>query len=165
MASPSATAWSQCRVCSQDWLFRGGPEDHLGTPEAADPWSSSKSFSQHRALGGWLGAAVWLSAMWQSMGQCKRTLLFLLQLTGFHVGGPGADRTLGGFLEGLQLCFYLLPILSQQTLSYLSSRLHTCRGGSQSGVAHSPPLPSWYEALRCGMRMQVGLCIKCMLVP
>lgn len=160
MASPRTAAWSQCRVCSKGGPFRGGPEDHLGTPDAADPRSSSKNFSQHVALGRWLDAAVQLSAMWQSMGQC-RTLLFLLLLTGFHARGPGADRTLCGFLEGLQLWFNLLPNLSQQTLSCLSSPLHTCRDGSQSGVPHSPSLPSWHEALRCGME----LCIKCTLVP
>lgn len=62
MASPRATAWSQRGVCSQGWPFHGGPEDHLGTPEAADPWSSSKCCCQHGAPGRCLGAAVGLGA-------------------------------------------------------------------------------------------------------
>ena len=58
MASPRTTAWSQCGVCSQGWPFCGGPEDHLGTPEADDPWSSSKHCSQYRAPARRPGAAV-----------------------------------------------------------------------------------------------------------
>lgn len=69
MASLCATAWSQCGVCSQGWPFPGGPEEHLGTPEAADPQSISKCCSQQEGLCSCLSAAVGLGLQWQSVGQ------------------------------------------------------------------------------------------------
>lgn len=75
MALLRATAWSQHRVCSQGCPFHGGPEDHLGTPEAADPWSSSKSCGRCGALGRWLGAGVGLGTMVAVCGLAWETFL------------------------------------------------------------------------------------------
>lgn len=83
MALPRATTWSQRGVCSQGWSFCGGPEDHLGTPEAAGPRSSSKCHGQRGApqvVGCCCGAGHHGGSLWVSMGDlssCCCSLVFM----------------------------------------------------------------------------------------
>lgn len=138
MVSLCTTAWSHCGVCSQGWPFRGGPEEHLGTPEAADPQSISKCCSQRGGLCSCLSAAMGLGysgSLWASSRRVGDLSSFCCSL-GFHTGGAHSLQELTGrlaaFLRGGGLWFHLLLRFSQKSLCCLSPPLHThtvCRAG------------------------------------
>lgn len=73
MGRTAAAGWKQMASLqlglSVGCVPRAGPEEHLGKPEAADLWSISKCFNQHRGLCCWSSAAVGLGLQWQSVGQ------------------------------------------------------------------------------------------------
>lgn len=119
------SAWG---VCSQGWwTFHGGPEDHLGTPEAPAPRSHSKCSGMLMGLRDGCWVLLWGWESWcQSIGQCRTS----------H---PSA-----AYWVLMQEDTHSL----QKLMGYLVL-LHIQRWFPEQGNSSSSSVP-WRETLRCG---------------